>query len=210
MMKYFELQFYDNDSYLLNVSKVDRHNYITCPTCGIILNKRNLIEKHLPAYKIKRKKYHLSGSYDDFKMVSQEFKDLYEFSGWQGLVFYPIPKSKCFYLIECSQQVVINEVKRSIEFENKCNECGLYMGVYGSIPSFIDADVFQKLKPNTFYRSNLEFGNDFEQGYSLFASQEITDKLIEHKLIIKKDLIEVYSIGNVSDVLLKSQQITNQ
>ena len=140
------------------------------------------------------KKYHLSCSYDGFKVVSQEFKDLYEVSDWQGLVFYPIPKSKGFYLVECSQQVVINETKRPIEFENKCNECGLYMGVYGSVPSYMDADVIQKLKPNTFYRSNLEFGYDFEQGYSLFASQEITDKLIEHKLIIKKDLIEVLCI----------------
>ena len=66
--------------------------------------------------------------------MSQEFKDLYEVSDWQGLVFYPIPKSKGFYLVECSQQVVINETKRPIEFENKCNECGLYMGVYGSVP----------------------------------------------------------------------------
>ena len=193
-MKYFELQFYDNDSYLLEVSKVDRHKYSTCPTCGMILNKRSLIEEHLPTYKIKRKKYHLSGSYDGFKMVSQEFKDLYEISSWQGLVFYPIPKSKGFYLIECSQQVVLNEAKRPIEFESKCNEGGLYMGGYGSVPSYIDADVFQKLKPNTFYRSNLEFGYDFEQDYSLFASQGIADRLIEHKLIIKKDLIEVRSI----------------
>lgn len=30
-------------------------------------------------------------------------------SGWQGLVFYPTLKSKGFYLIECFQQVVINE-----------------------------------------------------------------------------------------------------
>lgn len=194
MMKYFELQFYDNDSYLLEVSKVDRHKYITCPTCKLILNKRSLIEKHLSTYKIKRKKYHLSGSYDGFNVVSQEFKDLYNLSGWQGLVFYPIPKSKGFYLIECSQQVVINETKRPVEFESKCEECGLYMGVYGSVPLYIDADVIQKLKPNTFYRSNLEFGYDFEQGYSLFASQEITDKLMEYKLIIKKDLIEVRSI----------------
>ena len=65
------------------------------------------------------------------------------------------------------------------------------MGVYGSVPPYIDADVFQKLKPNTFYRSNLEFGYDFEQDYSLFASKKITDMLIEHKLIIKKDLIEI-------------------
>ena len=194
MMKYFELQFYDNDSYLLEVSKVDRHKYITCSTCKMILDKRNLIEKHLPTYTIKRKKYQLSCRYDGFKVVLQEFKDLYEVSDWQGLVFYPIPKSKRFYLVECSQQVVINETKRPIEFENKCNECGLYMGVYGSVPSYMDADVIQKLKPNTFYRSNLEFGYDFEQGYSLFASQEITDKLIKHKLIIKKDLIEVLCI----------------
>ena len=48
MMKYFELQFYNNDSYLLEVSKVDRHKYITCSTCKMILDKRNLIEKHLP------------------------------------------------------------------------------------------------------------------------------------------------------------------
>ena len=41
MMKYFELQFYDNDSYLLEVSKVDRHKYITCSTCKMILDKRN-------------------------------------------------------------------------------------------------------------------------------------------------------------------------
>lgn len=67
-------------------------------------------------------------------------------------------------------------------------------GVYGSVPPYMDADVIQKLKLNTFYRSNLEFGYDFEQGYSLFASQEITDKLIEHKLIINKDLIEVCGI----------------
>jgi len=160
----------------------------------MILDKRNLIEKHLLTYKIKRKKYHLSSSYDDFKVVSQEFKNLYEISDWQGLIFYPIPRNRGFYLIECSQQVVINETKRPIEFENKCNECGLYMGVYGSIPPYIDTDVIQKLKSKTFYRSNLEFGYDFEQGYSLFASQEITDKLIEYKLIIKKDLIEVLCI----------------
>ena len=127
-------------------------------------------------------------------MVSQKFKDLYEISNWQGLIFYSIPKSKGFYLIECSQQIMLNEVKRPIEFENKCNECGSYMGIYGSVPLYIDADVFQKLKPNTFYRSNLEFGFDFEQDYCLFASQEITEKLIEHKLIIEKDLIEVCSI----------------
>lgn len=193
-MKYYMLEIYDNDSYLLEVSKIDRHRYITCSVCKMILDKRSLIEKYLPTYTIKRKKYHLSGSYDGFNVVSQEFKDLYEISDWKGLIFYPIPKSKGFYLIECFQQVVINETKRPIEFESKCNECGLYIGVYGSVPSHIDVDVIQKLKSNTFYRSNLEFGYDFEQSYSLFASQEIIDKLIEHKLIVDNDLIEVFVV----------------
>ena len=191
MMKYFETQFYDNDSYLLEVSKVDRHKYVTCNTCNLILNKRTLIESHLPKYKIKRKKYHLSGSYDGFNVVSQSFKELYESSNWQGFVFYDIPKSKGFYLVECTEIVILNETERPIEFDDKCDECSQYMGVYGSFPPYINEIEIQKMKPNTFYRSNLEFATDFGKCYSIFASEEITNSLIENKLIIKKDLIEV-------------------
>jgi len=50
-MEYYAFQVYDNDSYLLNVSRVDRHKYATCPVCKMILDKRRLIEDHLPAYK---------------------------------------------------------------------------------------------------------------------------------------------------------------
>jgi hypothetical protein len=193
-MKYFKIQFYDNDSYLLEVSKVDRHKYKTCNTCKLILNKRTLIESHLPKYRIKKKKYHLSGSYDGFNVVSQEFKNLYEKLNWQGLVFYTIPKSVGFYLIECSKIININETKRPVEFHSKCDDCNLYMGVYGSVPPYVNVSEIEKMKPNTFYRSNLEFGNDFEKGYSLFASEEIANVLIENKLIINKDLIEVLSV----------------
>ena len=77
-MKYFFFQIYHNDSYLLEVDKVDRYKYVTCDICNMILNKRSLIEAHLPFYRIKRKKYHLSGSYDGFNVVSQKFKELYD------------------------------------------------------------------------------------------------------------------------------------
>ena len=136
----------------------------------------------------------MSGSYDGFNVVSQAFKDLYDISGWQGLVFYPIPQSEGFYLIECSSQVAINESKRPVQFESKCNECGLHMGIYGSVPPYIDVDILRRLNPDTFYRSNLEFGYDFEQGYSLFASSVIVDRLIECKLISRKGIIEVVPV----------------
>ena len=190
-MKYYRFEIYHNDSYLLEVSKIDRYKYVTCGTCNIILNKRSLIESHLPSYRIKRKKYHLSGSYDGFNVASQSFKDLYETSNWQGLVFYPIPKSKNFYLIECTEVVTVNQIERPIEFKNKCNECNQYMGVYGSVPAYINSAEIQKMKPNIFYRSDLEFGHDFEQGYSLFALEEITTVLKAEGLIIDKDLREV-------------------
>jgi hypothetical protein len=190
-MKYYTFEIYDNDSYLLEVSKIDRYKYVTCGTCNMILNKRSLIELHLSSYKIKRKKYHLSGSYDGFMAASQSFKDLYETSNWQGLVFYPIPQNKSFYLIECTEVVIVNQTKRPVLFEHKCSECNQYMGVYGNLPSYIDFSEIQKMKPNTFYRSNLEFGYDFEQSYSLFASEEITTILKEQGLISNKDLNEV-------------------
>jgi hypothetical protein len=195
MKKYYKFEIYDNDSYLLEVSKVDRYKYITCSTCNMILNKRCLIESHLPFYRIKRKRYHLSGSYDGFIFVSQSFKDLYEVSGWQGLIFYFIPKSKGFYLIECTEIINVNQTERPIELKNKCNECGQYMGVYGSIPSCINYTEMQKTKSNTFFRSDLEFGYDFGQSYSLFASEEIITILKVNGLIINKDLREIIVIN---------------
>jgi hypothetical protein len=160
----------------------------------MILNKRSLIEAHLPFYRIKRKKYHLSGSYDGFNVVSQKFKDLYDTYKWNGLVFYPIPKNKDFHLIECTEIVVINKTKRPIEFECKCSKCNQYIGIYGSLPPYINFSEIRKMKTNTFYRSDLEFGYDFEQRYSLFASEEITNVLKANGLINDKDLIEVVSI----------------
>jgi len=191
MIKYSKIQFYDNDSYLLEISKVDRHKYNTCNTCRLILDKRTLIESHLPKYRIKRKKYHLSCSYDGFNIVSQEFKSLYESSKWKGLVFYSIPKNKEFYLIECINIVAINESKSAVLFEDKCNECSLYMGVYMKGFVSLNSAEIDKMNPNTFYRSNLEFGNDFEHSYNLFASEEITNILKKNKLLLNKDLIEV-------------------
>jgi len=193
-MKYFFFQIYHNDSYLLEVDKVDRYKYVTCDICNMILNKRSLIEAHLPFYRIKRKKYHLSGSYDGFNVVSQKFKDLYDTYKWNGLVFYPIPKNKDFHLIECTEIVVINKTKRPIEFECKCSKCNQYIGIYGSLPPYINFSEIRKMKTNTFYRSDLEFGYDFEQRYSLFASEEITNVLKANGLINDKDLIEVVSI----------------
>lgn len=190
-MKYYSFELYDNDSYLLEVDKVDRHKYTTCDICHMIFNKRSLIETHLSSYRIKRKKYHLSASYDGFDAASQFFKDLYEISNWQGLIFYPIPKSKGFYLIECTEVVNVNQIERPVEFEGKCNKCGQYIGIYGSVPSYIDFSKIQKMKPNTFYRSDLEFGHDFEQGYSLFASEKITEVLKMKNLITDKDLRQV-------------------
>jgi hypothetical protein len=157
----------------------------------MILNKRGLIESHLPFYRIKRKRYHLSGSYDGFIVVSQSFKDLYEASNWHGLIFYPIPKNKGFYLTECTETVNVNQMARPVDFEDKCNECGQYMGVYGSIPAYIDATLIQKMKPYIFYRSDLEFGYDYEQSYGLFASEEIAIVLIAKRLIIKEDFREI-------------------
>jgi hypothetical protein len=52
------------------------------------------------------------------------------------------------------------------------------------------------MQSNTFYRSDIEFGYDFEQRYSLFASEEITNALEANGLIIDKDLIEVIPVDD--------------
>ncbi len=44
----------ERGSYLLEVGKADRGKYATCSAGKLILNKRSLIETHLPTYKIKK------------------------------------------------------------------------------------------------------------------------------------------------------------
>lgn len=193
-MKWYLLAIYDNDSYLLKVGEADRNEYALCDKCNMILDKRTLIESNLPSYKIRRKKYHISCSYDGFIVVSQDFKNLYESSDWQGLFFYPIQRSKGFYLTECTEVVEINKTERPIEYNHKCSECNAYVGVYGSIPPYIDLSVLDNMKPNVFYRSDIEFGYDFEKSYSLFISEEIAKSLITKGLITYKDLTEVIAV----------------
>ena len=89
---------------------------------------------------------------------------------------------------------MINTKERTIEFKNKCNECNQYLGIYGSIPAYIDSKEIKELKQNKFYRSDLEFGHDFEKSYSLFASEKIITILKLNKLIIDKDYREVISV----------------
>ncbi len=190
-MKYYELIIYDNDSYLLQVSKVDRDRYIHCDSCKMIQNKRNLIDSHLLTFKLKRKKYQISGTYDGFFVVSQHFKDLYEQLKWSGVKFYSLPKSNGFYIVECLNIVNINKTMRPVEFEDKCSTCGNYLGTYGNIPCYIDIADMKKMKANCFYRSDLEFGYDFEQVYSLFVSEEILNVLKQNKLVKEKDFLEV-------------------
>lgn len=182
---------YDNDSYLLKINKKDRRIYHLCTECDVICNKRSLILDSLPEFKVKRKKFNLSSTYDGFNIASAKFKNLYELSNWKGLEFYNIPKTSEFCVFECISQVSINKTMRPIEFESKCNRCGCFIGIYGNRPLYINKSILNKLLPDTFYRSNLEFGYDFEQNYSLFASEYIVNKMLENHIITNSDIFEV-------------------
>lgn len=192
-MKFFQFAMYDNDSYLLKVDKKYRNNYNVCPLCNMICDKRSLITEYVDQLKIKKRKYHLSTTYDGFNVVSQDFKDLYSMYNWKGLVFYPIKKSSGFYLIESTSIISVNDSKRPIIYEHRCQLCNTYLGVYGNIPLYINRQIINKLSLDEFYRTNIEFGYDFEQNYSLLASENIVSKLLENNLIKQQDITEIIS-----------------
>ena len=96
MMKYYKFEVYHNDSYLLEVSKVDRYKYITCSTCKMILDKRNLIEKHLPTYTIKRKKYHYPAVMMVLRYCRKNLRIYMRFQIGKGLYSIPYLKVKAF------------------------------------------------------------------------------------------------------------------
>lgn len=175
------IQFYDNDTYLLK-----KNSDVICVNCNMYLNKEKLIRQFIHNYKAKKRKYHFLATYDGFHIVSHQFKILYDTQKWEGLVFHEIPKNKgLYYIIECVN--LISYDINCLMAEEHCSECKQYKSVVVKDRRRIVPK--KTLLKNTFYRTDWQFGYDFEQNHMLFCSEEIMHTIIEHKLAKRIDFL---------------------
>ena len=157
---------HDNDSYLFEGRDVKR-----CNLCGSITDRRCSLD----GFKVQKRKYDLSTTYDGAFIGSQRFKDVYDKNEMRGLNFLKLPSDPDFYLVTIAEMVEFDSLRRETRFENPCKECCQYESVIGATPIFLKNKSI--VREGNFYRTDLEFGSDDEKAPLIIISRESADIL---------------------------------
>ena len=116
----------DNDSYFLE--KKENRSAATCPKCGYMLDIVNYFN---PFFKLKRTDFDLSFTYDQRPIASLKLKEFCLRVGYLNVKFVELEKQPGFFLFIPQAEVKIDIVRSDLTFENYCDRCHQYKGVYG-------------------------------------------------------------------------------
>jgi hypothetical protein len=169
-MKYFSVSGNDNNSFFFeNQSILEK-----CSKCGLIINWDKLIEYSANTFEIKNKSYNLSTCWDGPTLVSDRFIDIYKRNKLKGLFFLSLPKSPGFSLIKYIEILSYDySYNSNIYLKDKCNLCTQWYEVSKIWPIKIKDDDEQKMHINTFYRTDLEFGEAVRRTPIMIATENI-------------------------------------
>ncbi|QTE23355.1 hypothetical protein [Polaribacter cellanae] len=145
-----------------------------CIQCSTPLNKGIN-----PQYKLKKKQYDLSHTYDGYTIVSERFKQFCLKNNFKGLVFSPLPNDKNFYVFRSNNIFEIDPIRRKVKFDRYCDKCKRFTSVAGGTPAF--SKYSDKKLKNTIYRSDIEFGGIYELSPFLIISLEVFELIRKEK-----------------------------
>jgi hypothetical protein len=134
----------------------DRSAAIFCPICGTLLARNFLPNSVRP-----KKKWDICSTYENRKIVTQNFKEWCERFGFTGLQFRQVCDSPPYYHFWPSRELSFDSKRAHTQFMNRCVRCGNYESVIGASPLGL-IDVSQPID-NGFFRTDLEFGSRWEK-----------------------------------------------
>lgn len=164
----------DNDYYFLDDDNLFAP---TCNSCGYLLDFLGYFN---PSFKLKRKIYDMSYTYDGRCIVSVRFKEFCEREGYQGLKFKVFEREPNFFLLIVDNEVKFDSERKGTEFINYCNECGNYESVTGFSPGYLK-DVYEELTEGL-YRTDLLFGTGNSKHPFIIVAPETKRKMLRESL----------------------------
>ena len=141
---------YDNDSYMYRPKELVFLN--CCSLCNVPL-ARNIN----PDFRLSKKNYDISATYDGYFIVSNAFKEFCISNGFEGLNLYTLKLESDFCLLLDTDNIVyLDHERRGTKFDEYCKVCQRYNSVAGGSPNFFKTSN-QKLL-NTIYTSDVMYG----------------------------------------------------
>lgn len=147
-----------------------------CPACGSVLD-RNFVNQ---AFKLKRKVFDFSYTYDGCCIVSLRFREACERLGLDGLTFLEIDAEPKWFRLIVEKVLAFDTARRRTRFENQCAMCGKFESVAGASPAILKGVMSPVLEG--IYRTDIEFGTKDEQHPLLIAGIDTARKLRKEKL----------------------------
>ena len=166
----------DNDSFMC--SSADNvfeglEGLAVCDACHYRTDFEYINEK----FRLKRKTYYLSLTYDGYCIASRKFKELIEREKIKGIEFFSLKNEPEYFVMFVRNIVEFDTEKRECRREKLCSKCKNYESFVGATPAFL-----KEALPGALCRSDVLFGSGNEKSPLLFASQHILDVVMREKL----------------------------
>lgn len=141
-------------------------------------------------FKLKKKQFDVSGTYDGYLIVSKRFRLFCEEKKYNNVQFLDLPNEPDFYFLESTTTITLDYERRKVQFIDFCDKCGRYAEVIGATPSFIKPN--STIKENTFYRSEYDFGSYNSKSPLIVVSNKMAEEMLEMKFkgLYFKDVLE--------------------
>lgn len=143
-----------------------------------------------PDFKLKRKQYDVSYTYDGYLIVSKRFKSFCEEKEYSNVTFHGLVNEPDFYCLESCEVVSLDYERRKVKFIDLCDKCGRYAEVIGATPSYIENNF--EMKENTFYRSEFDFGSYNRKSPLIIIGNEMAEEMLKMKFkgLYFKDVLD--------------------
>lgn len=175
-MTTYSLHCPDNDSNMCGSDDRlfdDIESIPVCPVCGY---KTDLYFVN-PSFRVKRKAYDLSSTYDGYDIASLRFKEACQRLKLKGIEFLPIPSDSEFFVLKPTAITPFDSASRKTRFESLCTACGFYKAVAGATPAYLLSEPESDLSG-----TDVVFGSGNSRCRMLIATERARKLLTAEKL----------------------------
>ena len=122
----------DNDSHMCGSADCLLPE-VTVPVCISCGYKTDLYFVN-PLFKVKRRVYDLSTTYDGYSIASLKFAEACSRLNLTGILFVPLPSDRDFFVMVPQSLTKFDALSRGTRFVDLCSTCGFYRSVAGATP----------------------------------------------------------------------------
>lgn len=166
----YRMSGYDNDSHMSGSCDKLFTELKDIPQCAVCGYRTDYRYTNID-FKIRRKTFDISSTYDGVTIVSLKFKEFCTRYGYDNLEFVSLPKSPNFFQFYIKGNILPFNAGTK---ENLCQTCGQYESIVAPV---MILDCIKEPLQDGFYQSDLWFGSRNEKSPIMIISPVTKEKM---------------------------------